>query len=531
MTEPATAEPSGLAPLRRPVFAVLWTATVLGNIGVWMRDSTSAWLMTSLDPSPTMVALVQAASMLPVFLFSLPAGALADILDRRRMMIAVQLGLAILSVILAVAAAAGWMTPWLLLGLTLLAGAGAALGNPVWQAVVPELVPRAELRPAVALNSLGINIARAIGPALGGAIIAAAGVAAAYAIDVVSYAVVLAALFWWPRKAEPVLRPERLGGAMQAGLRFALRHPPLQRTILRAGIFFLFGAGYWALLPLVARQTLHVGAGGYGLMQGALGLGAIVGALAMPRIRRHVGPDAMLAGGAVLTACATAALALVAEFAAALGVLAVAGAAWIAVLTTLNATAQGVLPNWVRARGLAVYLTVYAGALTLGSTIWGQLAGAIGHGPALLVAGATGALAAALAWRLKLPAADDDLSPSHHWPEPLMTAEAGDGPAWITIRYRVPPADQPAFAAVLADLARVRRRDGAIQWGAYVDVTDLSLVVEWFVTPSWDEHMRQHERVSTADRALQARAVAFHVGDAPPDVAHHIALSARAAGR
>jgi MFS family permease len=510
--------------LRNRVFAVLWVATVVGNVGTWMRDTTSAWLMAELTPSPTLVAMVQAAGLLPVFLLSLPAGTLADIVDRRRLLIAVQTGLLVVSLLLALAALSGAMTPPLLLALTLAAGVGAALMNPVWQAVVPELVGKPDLRPAIALNGLGINVARAIGPAAG-FLIAAAGAAAAYLADVVTYLVAIAALGWWRREVTAVARPERFTGALQAGLRHAAASPPLRRVLLRTALFFLVASAFWALLPLVARDRLGTGPAGYGLLLGALGAGAILGAVLLPRLGWTA--ERLVAAGTLTVAAATAALAAAPELWSGVAILLVTGTAWIAVLTSLNATAQGVLPNWVRGRGLALYLTAFYGALTLGSVIWGQVAEFTSVSVALIAAGAGGALVALAATRLPLPAADADLTPSHHWPAPSI---AGSGPetdrtALITVTYRIDPADRETFAARIERLGETRRRNGAVRWGVFADVGDPERIVEWFITPSWTEHLRQHDRVSAADKAIQDEVNAFHRGGAPPAVAHLVSIT------
>ena len=524
-------KPAGaFAPLHNRVFAVLWIATVVGNIGGWMRDTASAWAMTELAPSPVMVALVQAAATLPIFLFSLPAGALADIVDRRRMMILVQAGLAVVSLTLGVAALFGLLTPPLLLGLTLLAGTGAAFAGPVWQSIVPELVPRPGLKPAVALNSLGINIARAIGPALGGAIIVSLGVSAAYLFDVLSYAVTIAALVWWKRTPTTAAIPEHLGGAMRAGVHYALASRPLQRVLLRAVLFFAPASCYWALLPLVARLEIGGGAAGYGILLAAVGAGAIGGALLMPRLRTHLSAERVAFLATLATAGCTVTLAFVSTVAAGAAVLAVAGGAWIIVLTTLNATAQAVLPNWVRGRGLAVYLTVFFGTMTAGSLLWGQVAEAASIDTALLIAGGVAAAAALAGTVVALPPGDDDLSPSHHWPEPAIAnyeVHSG-GPVMITIEYRVPLGEQPAFAAAMQELGAIRRRDGAYKWGLMADAAGPERVTEWFLIGSWEEHLRQHERMSVADRAVQDRVGAFHVGDTAPLVRHLVSLGSAA---
>jgi MFS family permease len=520
---------SALAPLRHRIFAVLWTATVLGNIGTWMRDVGSGWLMTSLAPSPLMVALVQAAGTLPVFVFALPAGALADLLDRRWLLIAVQAFLCVVALSLAILTALGLMTPWLLLVLVLLGGVGAALAAPAWQSSVPEMVPRADLRAAVALNSMGVNVSRAIGPALGGLIIATLGVAATYFSDALSYLIVIAALLWWRRTAPtPEGPPETLPGAMQAGLRYALHAPPLRRVLLRSVIFFAFGAAHWALLPLLARQTLGGGPGLYGVMLAGIGAGAVGGALALPWLRQRLGgPEGLMLVGALGSALAQAGLALLASGTAAIVFCVLAGVAWIAVLTTLNATAQAVLPNWVRGRGLALYLTVFSGAMTLGSVLWGQAAGWLGIPGALLAAAVLGAAAALLARALPLPAGEEVLDPSRHWPDPQATVavEPERGPVAVQIGYRVAPERQAEFRAAIAPLGKIRRRDGAIAWGVFADAEDPSRVVEWFVVASWAEHLRQHGRVTVADREVQERVNALQDAGAPaPSVTHLIGL-------
>jgi MFS family permease len=517
-----------LAPLRHRVFAVLWTATVLGNIGTWMRDVGSGWLMTSLAPSPVMVALVQAASTLPAFVLALPAGALADLLDRRWLLVAAQAFLGILTLALAALTASGLMTPWLLLALVLAGGVGAALAAPAWQSSVTEMVPRADLRAAVALNSMGVNVSRAIGPALGGLIVATLGVATTYLADALSYLVVIGALLWWRRTVPAPEGPrETLPGAMRAGVRYALHAPGLGRVLLRAAVFFAFGAAHWALLPLLARQTLGGGPGLYGFMLAGIGIGAVGGALALPWMRARLGgPEGLMLAGALGSAVAQAGLALVGSGAAAVALCVLAGIAWIAVLTTLNATVQAVLPNWVRGRGLALYLTVFSGGMTLGSIGWGQAAAVFGIPGALLAAAGGGVAAALLGRALPLPSREEVLDPSHHWPDPQATApvEPERGPVAVQVEYRVTPERQAAFRAAISPLGEIRRRDGAIAWGVFADAEDPARVVEWFVLASWAEHLRQHGRVTVADQAVQEGVNALHEEPAPPRVTHLIGL-------
>lgn len=527
MTE--TPPPGPFAPLRHRAFAVLWVATLVSNTGTWFRDVANGWSMTELAPSPVMVALVQAATTLPIFLFSLPAGALADLVDRRRLLVVIQIALCGLTVALAVASMLGAMTPGLLLALTFASGIGTALMGPAWQAVVPELVPRPVLRQAIALNSLGINIARAIGPAIGGAVVASAGVALAYWLDAASYLLILVALIWWRRQAAvATLPPERFGPAMATGLRYVLASPEMRRVLVRAGLFFVCAAAYWALLPLFARQTLGGDAALYGVMLTAIGAGAVTGALLLPRLARRMKGDRIVVLGSLITAGAMAALALAPVATAALGALFLAGLAWIAVLTTLNVTAQTVLPNWVRARGLAVYITIFYGAMTLGSLLWGQVAQYLSIPAALLIAAVACTVLGLIATGVSLPEGEADLTPSMHWPEPAVAADIdGDrGPVMVRVTYEIDPAERPDFLTVLAVLAAERRRDGGYGWMVYEDAAQPRRITEVFHVASWLDHLRQHQRVTHADADAQAAVRAFHRGSDPPLVEHWIAAGA-----
>lgn len=523
----AAAEASAFAPLRERVFAVLWLATVLGNMGSFMRDVASAWLATELSSSPTAVAAVQAAAALPVFLFAIPAGVLADILDRRRLLIGVQLLLAAVSALLMVLAHTGALDLTWLLVLTFAGGVGAALMAPTWQSIVPALVPRAQLRSAVALNSLGVNLSRAIGPAAGGLLLAGWGAAFTYGVDLLSYALVIAALLWWrPPKAGSDPLAEVFGSALRTGLRHALANAGLQRVLLRSGLFFALSSAAWALLPLVGRQLLGSGAAFYGVMLGAVGVGAIAGALLLPRLRPRLGPDGLMAGAALVCAAVLATLANAPHAAVALGALLALGGAWIVALTTLGALTQAVLPDWVRGRGLAVYLTVFNGALAAGSLAWGAVAQGLGLVPALGVSAALLVLGAGLARRWPLPAGDDALDPARTWPEPTVAApvSADRGPVLVLVTYRISPANRDTAFGLLQQLARHRRGDGASTWGLTEDTADPTVLVEWFTLPSWQEHLRQHHRTSQAAAALQAALRLLHQAPAPPTVQHLITL-------
>ena len=524
--KPAAASGS-FAPLRQKVFAVLWAATVLGNVGSFMRDVANSWLITDLSASPTAVAAIQAAATLPVFLLAIPAGVLSDILDRRKFLIFIQVLLAATSAALMVLSASGLLTISSLVALTLLGGIGAALMAPTWQSIVPDLVPRGDLRSAVALNSLGINISRSIGPALGGLLLAAVGAAITYAANVATYLFVIAVLVWW----KPPVRPqddlaERTVGAFRAGFRYARASRPLHRVLLRALIFFAFASAAWALLPLVARHLLGGDAGFYGLLLSAVGAGAIVGALLLPRMRLRLDTDGLMLAAAIGTAVVMAAIALGPPQWLAVALLLVLGVAWIIALTTLNSTAQAILPNWVRGRGLAVYLTIFNGALTGGSLAWGLVAERLGESTALLIS-AAGLLIVSLAlYRVKLPSGEADLVPSNHWPEPLTAApvEHDRGPVMILIEYRIRPENRAGFLDAITSLSETRRRDGAYAWGVTEDAADPERIVEWFMVESWAEHLRQHKRVSRADADLQREVMRFHVGPEAPRVQHLLGL-------
>jgi MFS family permease len=498
-----------------------------------MRDVASAWLVTELTRSAAAVALIQAAATLPVFLLALPAGALSDIVDRRKYLIANQLCLATISTVLTVLAATGKLSVNSLVLLTFLGGVTAALIGPTWQAIVPELISKDELKGAIALNSLGFNIARAIGPAVGGVLLALAGAAVTYGLNVLTYLFVIAALLWWrraPNRDDQLT--ERFGGAMRAGVRFALASPELRRVLFRASVFFMCANVVWALMPMVARQVLAGDARFYGVMLGATGAGAVAGALILSRVRARLSVDNLVLAAALVMAAVLICLSvapprwggIVATFA--------FGAAWIAVLISLNATTQAILPNWVRGRGLATYLMVISGAMTASSLIWGAIAEYAGIRPSLFYGGILLTLVALFLHRFKLPTGEADLTPSLHWPEPpVAEAIAHDrGPVLITVEYKVARERRAEFLAVACRLSGERRRDGAYGWGVAEDTSAPETILEWFFVESWAEHLRQHRRVSKADAQLQAELGSFHLGDTPPKVSHYLALTREAPG-
>ncbi|MEM0990511.1 MAG: MFS transporter [Pseudomonadota bacterium] len=526
-TTPSKPEVSGpMAPFRHRAFAVLWIATVASNIGTWMHDVGAGWLMTELAPSPMMVAAVQAATTLPIFLFALLAGAVADIVDRRRLLIWVNVALGIAALGMTAVVHLGLMTPWILLIFTFLFGTGAAFMAPAWQAIVPKLIPRQDLPAAIALNSMGINISRAVGPALAGFLIVAAGLAAPFLVNALSVVGIIAALWWWRPEAAPKtgLPPERVGGAIVAGLRYAWNSAALKATLVRAAAFFLFASAFWAMLPLIARETLAGGPTLYGLMLAAVGAGAVGGALILPKVKARLGADGTVAAGTVGTALVMVAMATVPNQGAAIAAAALAGLSWIAVLSSLNVSAQTALPDWVRARGLSVFLTVFFGAMSVGSLAWGQVASLTGISTALIAAAAGAALMIPLTWRAKLQqGAGMDLAPSMHWPAPVLTGDAPpDGPVTVQVAYRVAPANQPRFLELMSRLAASRRRGGGYRWALMRDAADADCFVESWWEASWLDHQRQHQRVTRDDQKLQEEIAALLDDGATPVVRHFI---------
>src|SRR5467141_744375 len=378
---------SAWSPLRESVFRALWIATVVSNIGTWMQDVGESWLMTSLTTSPVLVALVETFGSLPVVLLALPAGALADIVDRRRLLLIMQIWMCVAASAMGVLALMGRMTPGRLLLLTFLLGIGTAMSNPAWQAITPELVPAAELPAAIALSGVGINIARAFGPALGGLIVAASGPWAVFFLNAISFIAIMVVLYRWqpaPRKSK--LPPEDIVGAMRTGTRYLRHSPELQTVLIRSGIFVIFASALWALLAQQARRGLALGSFGYGLLLGCIGLGAVVGAWLLPKVRERLSMNELMAAGTVVFALATISLAYLHSFAVLAVALAGGGVAWIAVLSSLTVSAQTVTPSWVRARVMAVYLLVFMGGLAVGSAAWGFVAARIGVSTALLFA-------------------------------------------------------------------------------------------------------------------------------------------------
>lgn len=526
---PATPEreASAFAPLRHPVFRALWIATIVSNVGTWMQSVGAAWLMTSLAPSATMVALVQAATTLPTFLLALPGGALADVMDRRKVLLWAQAWMLAVAAALGVATMLGAMNAGSLLIFTFLLGAGAALNAPAWQAITPDLVSREEIPSAVALGSAGFNVSRAVGPALGGLLIAAAGPAFNFLLNAVSFLGVMIVVYRWRREApESALPAERFLAAMRVGARYVLHAPALRAVLVRAFVFTTCATALWALLPLIARRELGLGPLGYGTLLGALGAGAVVGTLFLPKLRRRMSADALIAASTVTFAVVSVALAFLKSFALLCVIMLAGGAAWLVILSSLNGAAQMAIPAWVRARALSTYLLCFSGSMTLGSVLWGAVAERGGI-PLALVCSAIGLVAGLLAMkRWPIPNAEGmNLMPSMHWPAPPVVREPlmEGPPVLVSVEYRIDPARAAEFRQAMRDVRNHRLRDGAIRWELFADTALPERFVETFVVESWVEHLRQHERITVSDHDIHERARSFHIGAEPPKVSHLIA--------
>jgi MFS family permease len=485
-----------------------------------MYNLASGWLMTSLDSDPFTVAMVQVANSLPMFLFAIPAGALVDSVDRRKFLALGESSITVASGVFALLVSLHLMTPGRLLLFSFLTSVGSAVTAPAWQAVVSQLVPKSDLPAAVAVNSVGINVSRAIGPALGGIIVGVLGIAAPFWFDACSNIGVIAALIWWrPPKVAPVrLNPEPFMSAVRTGIRHARYNSHLAATLIRAVAFFLFASGYWALLPLVARNQIEGGPAVYGILLGAIGGAAVGGALALPRLRRKLGADKLLMSATVATAIATALFAMAHDIVTAVLASLVAGASWIAAVSALNVSAQVALPEWVRGRGLAMYVTIMFGALAIGSALWGEVAVLASVPTGLLGASIGGVIAIPLTWKWKVQTgANVDFAPSMHWPAPitLRAVEDDRGPVLVTVEYHIDPKNREPFLRALSHHARERRRDGSYDWGVFEDPATEGRFIETFRSDSWLDHLYQHQRVTNADRVTEEAVRQFQVGEGP----------------
>lgn len=520
---------AALEPLRLPVFRLLWGTWFIANTCMWMNDVAAAWLMTTLTTSPMWVALVQTASTLPVFLLGLPSGALADILDRRRWLVATQFWLAGSATVLCVAIGLDRMNAPLLLALTFANGIGLALRWPVFSAIVPELVTRPLLPAAMGLNGIAMNASRIVGPLVAGVLIASAGSVWVFVLNAVLSIASGFVILRWRRehKVDPLGR-ERLVSAMRVGVQFVRQSQRMRAVLTRVAVSFFHSSAVLALLPLLARgfhEGPKGGAGTFTLLLASMGAGSIIAVLLLPRLREMFDRDHRVLYGSMLLSAGTAVLALSPALWLAAFAVFFCGAAWITVANSLSVSAQLALPDWVRARGMSTYQMAIMGAGALGAAVWGQIAELSTLRASLLVAAVTGTLVmlAVLRWVPDGPG-EDDMSPAGtDWAFNPPPASAGeDGRVVITVEYLIDPARAAAFHAVMQETRRARLSQGAIAWELLHDLSAPERYVEQVVDESWTEHLRRFHRATAADLALRERRLAFHRGETMPVVNRYI---------
>lgn len=511
---------SALAPFQHTVYRQVWLASLFSNLGGMIQSVGAAWTMVALGQPPHVVALVQASVSLPVMLFSLVAGAVADNVDRRRVMLAAQTSMLLVSIALAACAWTGVLTPWLLLLFTFLIGCASAFNAPAWQASVGDMVPRVELPAAVALNSVGFNVARSVGPALGGAIVATAGAAAAFAVNAASYLGLVAVLARWRPVVPPQPLPrERLGQAIAAGVRYVSMSPAIRRVLLRSAFFGVGASAVISMMPLIASSLIGGGPVTYGLLLGAFGIGAVAGAAGTARLRESFSTEGLVRIGCVGFAVTAAIAGMSSRLPATMLVLLLGGAAWVMTLSTLNVAVQLSTPRWVVARALSLYQMAAFGGLAVGSWLWGVVATNEGIGAALL--GGAAVLVACALSGLRAPleqSAARDLDPLREWREPAtaVPVEPRTGPVVVTIEYVIRAEDVLDFLAAMAERRRIRLRDGAHDWALLRDLSDPRIWIEEYRTPTWLEYVRHTNRITRDDATVPARLRALHQGPDPP---------------
>ena len=517
--------PASVAPLQGPAFRGLWLAWLAANMTMWMNDVAAAWLMTTLTTSPVMVALVQTASTLPVFLLGLPSGALADIVDRRRYFAFTQLWLALVALVLAALAAAGALTAELLLLLTFANGVGLAMRWPVFSAIVPEVVPREQLPQALALSGISMNLSRVVGPVVAGSMLGFASGAAVFAVNALLAAVALwLILRWRSRPRVSALPGERFLGALRVGVQHVRQSPRMRVILLRISLFFFQASALVALLPLVARG-MGGGPAMYTLMLASMGAGAITAALLSPRWRRRFSRDAFVSWGTLVHAVASATVALGSHPVLVLPALFVAGMAWVSTANTLSVAAQLALPNWVRARGMATFQVALMGGSALGALLFGKFASLAGVPAAILAAAILGILSLVWLRRVSVEGEEVDFSPAPVMPAPGVAIDIGpdEGPVMVTVEYLIDPRRAAEFAGIMQLTRAARLRQGALSWGLFRDTSVPGRYVEYFVDEDWIEHQRRLERFTAADAELRERRLGFHIGPAPPSLRRYVA--------
>ncbi len=529
----ASPKPSGFDPLKIPLFRDRWIASTVSSVGTWMQDTAGTWLMTVLTTSPLLIALMQTAASLPVLMLGLLAGATADIFDRRKLLIFWQAWMLGSVGILAVLTFAGYVSPWTLLAFTFLLNIGSAMNNPAWQAIVPELVPRELIPDTVSLNAASNNLARAVGPALGGLMVAAfktthGGAGAVFALNAVSFAGVIWVLVNWKRVPlfKSALPSERIAGSIRSGLRYVRYAPNLRASLVRAFIFPFFISAIWSLLAVVAKRDLKQGPLGYGILNGSLGVGAVMAATFLYRLRRRFTADQILTTSTFYNVFVLLVLAYVRSPMVIIPALVVSGAAWTSAMSTLNVSVQLAVPAWVQARALGTYLMTFQGGMALGSILWGTIAERSST-PIALACAAGGLLVTfPFARRFRIlqgPVPDHTpFKPRRPAPQLAIETEPTDGPVRISIDYHIPAENYAEFTRAIHQLRGVRLRDGAMRWGIYRDAIDPEHLNESFIMESWLDYLRSRERITAADDVIRARVRALHQHDDPPKTTYQI---------
>lgn len=509
-------------PLRVRVFRALVIASIASNVGTWIESVAEKWLMAALTTSPLLLSLLETGTSLPLLLLALPAGALADIVDRRRLLIGAQTFMMLVAGALSLLGYAHLLTPWILLAMSVLIGVGAALTGPAWQAIVPELLPRPLVPAGVALNSAGFNVSRAVGPALGGLVVAALGAPFAFLLNAVSFFGTVIVLKGWKRDVAPADLPgERFLGAMKVGVRYVLHSRELRVILLRAVGFVFCGGVIFSLLPSLAIHRLALGSTAFGLLLGCVGLGALVAIFLLPRLRSALTPNTLLAAFTALFSGALLVLAFVRSGIAVGAALFVCGMGWLSVLSTCNTAIQLSVPSWVRARAFGAYIATWGGGLAVGAAVWGLVAEHAGL-PATFAA-ASGAMIASLLATRKLRIAalyqELDMRPIREAPHPPAPIPLERGPILVHLEYAVKASDAPAFREAMQGIRRIRIRDGAVGWALFEEPASTGTAsiafIETFVSSSWGEHLRQHHRATVADRAVFTAAYGFTPGGRP----------------
>ena len=525
---PAEAPASALAPLRHRTFRMLWMVWMVANICMWMNDVASAWVMTTLTSSPILVALVQTASTVPVLLLGLPTGALADIVDRRKYLMFTQFWVAGVAVLLCATTLTDTLNAPLLLFLTAANGVGLAMRWPVYAALVPEHVPRNELSAALALNGVGMNVSRVLGPVVAGALIASAGSEYVFVLNAVLSLAMATVLLRWKREPQKVsaMPSERMFGAIRVGMQHVRQSPHIQAIMLRVFVFFLQSTAVLAMLPLVARRLGGGDASAYTLLLASMGLGAIITALLLPRVRALMTRDELVRNGSLLHATATLIVAFAPNVWVAILAMLAAGAAWISVANSLTVAAQMSLPDWVRARGMSIVQMSIMGGTAIGAGLWGQVASFTSVPISLALSSLCAVLALILMRNFRVGGrADEDLTPARVWkaPELAIPVEPEQGPVLVTIEFHIDPARKDEFAAVMRESRRIWLSNGLLAWELFHDVSDPGHYIEHLIDESWAEYVRRNERVSSAYIALREQKLSFHALEAPPVVRRFVA--------